>query len=306
MNILFAGTPENSSKILKSLIDLEDIHVKGVISQSDKRGKRGSELVESFVSKVAKESLIPTFKEDDLNTKHFKDGIADLDIDILLVVAYGKILPNWLLSKPKLMPINIHFSLLPKYRGASPIQSSLINGDIVSGVTFIKMNADLDAGEIIDSFKCDISINDNKISLEKKLTKISIEKLNEVLGNVKSNNISLNHQDESKASYCKKIKKIDGLINFNQSSQLIFNTFRAYKEWPQSTFEYKKILIKIHDMYISDKQSGGVPGTISLLDKTGIYINTCDKMIVITNLQFPNKKIISAVDVFNSYKEFFS
>ena len=149
-------------------------------------------------------------------------------------------------------------------------------------------------------------INDNKISLEKKLTKISIVKLNEVLGNVKSNNISLNHQDESKASYCKKIKKIDGLINFNQSSQLIFNTFRAYKEWPQSTFEYKKILIKIHDMYISDKQSGGVPGTISLLDKTGIYINTCDKMIVITNLQFPNKKIISAVDVFNSYKEFFS
>ena len=273
MNILFAGTPENSSQILKSLIDLEDIHVKGVISQSDKRGKRGSEVVESFVSKVAKESLIPTFKEDDLNTKHFKDGIADLDIDILLVVAYGKILPNWLLSKPKLMPINIHFSLLPKYRGASPIQSSLINGDIVSGVTFIKMNADLDAGEIIDSFKCDISINDNKISLEKKLTKISIEKLNEVLGNVKSNNISLNHQDESKASYCKKIKKIDGLINFNQSSQLIFNTFRAYKEWPQSTFEYKKILIKIHDMYISDKQSGGVPGTISLLDKTGIYIN---------------------------------
>jgi methionyl-tRNA formyltransferase len=123
---------------------------------------------------------------------------------------------------------------------------------------------------------------------------------------VKSNNISLNHQDESKASYCKKIKKIDGLINFNQSSQLIFNTFRAYKEWPQSTFEYRKILIKIHDMYISDKQSGGVPGTISLLDKTGIYINTCDKMIVITNLQFPNKKIISAVDVFNSYKEFFS
>jgi methionyl-tRNA formyltransferase len=196
--------------------------------------------------------------------------------------------------------------LLPKYRGASPIQSSLINGDIVSGVTFIKMNADLDAGEIIDSFKCDISINDNKISLEKKLTKISIEKLNEVLGNVKSNNINLTHQDESKASYCKKIKKIDGLINFNQSSQLIFNTFRAYKEWPQSTFEYKKILIKIHDMYISDKQSGGVPGTISLLDKTGIYINTCDKMIVITNLQFPNKKIISAVDVFNSYKEFFS
>ena len=96
------------------------------------------------------------------------------------------------------------------------------------------------------------------------------------------------------------------MINFNQSSQLIFNTFRAYKEWPQSTFEYKKILIKIHDMYISDKQSGGVPGTISLLDKTGIYINTCDKMIVITNLQFPNKKIISAVDVFNSYKEFFS
>ena len=306
MNILFAGTPENSSQILKSLINMENISVKGVISQPDKRGKRGSKLNESFVSKVAKESSIPIFKENDLNSKEFIDNINKLDIDLLLVVAFGEIIPDWLLSKPNLMPINIHFSLLPKYRGASPIQSSLINGDIETGITFIKMNASLDAGQTIASFKCNILENDNKVSLEKKLTKLSIEKINEVLINVKSNNISLVFQNEDAASYCKKINKADGMINFNQPSKLIYDTFRAYKEWPETTFEYKNKLIKIHGLQISSKQSQGDPGSIALFDKTGIYINTVDLMIVITHLQFPNKKSISSVDAFNSYKDFFT
>lgn len=306
MNILFAGTPENSSQILKSLINMENITVKGVISQPDKRGKRGSKLNESFVSKVAKESSIPIFKENDLNSKEFIDNINKLDIDLLLVVAFGEIIPDWLLSKPNLMPINIHFSLLPKYRGASPIQSSLINGDIETGITFIKMNASLDAGQTIASFKCNILENDNKISLEKKLTELSIEKINEVLINVKSNNISLLFQDEDAASYCKKINKADGMINFDQPSKLIYDTFRAYKEWPETTFEYKNKLIKIHGLQISSKQSEGDPGTIALFDKTGIYINTVDLMIVITHLQFPNKKSISSIDAFNSYKDFFT
>ncbi len=306
MNILFAGTPENSSKILKSLINMKNITVKGVITQPDKRGKRGSKLNESFVSKVAKESSIPIFKENDLNSKEFKDNINKLDVDLLLVVAFGEIIPDWLLSKPNLMPINIHFSLLPKYRGASPIQSSLINGDIETGITFIKMNASLDAGQTIASFKCNILENDNKISLEKKLTELSIEKLNEVLINVESNNFSLLFQDEAAASYCKKINKADGFINFDQSSKLIYNSFRAYKEWPETTFEYKNKLIKIHGLYISGKQSEGDPGTIAFFDKTGIYLNTIDLMIVITHLQFPNKKSISSIDAFNSYKDFFS
>ena len=306
MNILFAGTPENSSQILKSLINMENITVKGVISQPDKRGKRGSKLNESFVSKVAKESSIPVFKENDLNSAEFKDSINKLDIDLLLVVAFGEIIPDWLLSKPNLMPINIHFSLLPKYRGASPIQSSLINGDIETGITFIKMNASLDAGQTIASFKCNILENDNKITLEKKLTELSIEKINEVLINVKSNNISLVFQNEDAASYCKKINKADGMINFDQPSKLIYDTFRAYKEWPETTFEYKNKLIKIHGLQISSKQSEGDPGTIALFDKTGIYINTVDLMIVITHLQFPNKKSISSIDAFNSYKDFFT
>ena len=306
MNILFAGTPENSSQILKSLINMENISIKGVISQPDKRGKRGSKLNESFVSKVAKESSIPIFKENDLNSKEFIDNINKLDIDLLLVVAFGEIIPDWLLSKPNLMPINIHFSLLPKYRGASPIQSSLINGDIETGITFIKMNASLDAGQIIASFKCNILENDNKVSLEKKLTELSIEKINEVLINVKSNNISLVFQNEDAASYCKKINKADGMINFDQPSKLIYDTFRAYKEWPETTFEYKNKLIKIHGLQISSKQSQGDPGTIALFDKTGIYINTIDLMIVITHLQFPNKKSISSIDAFNSYKDFFT
>ena len=124
--------------------------------------------------------------------------------------------------------------------------------------------------------------------------------------NVESNNISLLFQDEGAASYCKKINKADGMINFDQPSKLIYDTFRAYKEWPETTFEYKNKLIKIHGLQISSKQSQGDPGTIALFDKTGIYINTIDLMIVITHLQFPNKKSISSIDAFNSYKDFFT
>ena len=306
MNILFAGTPESSSRILESLLKIEEVNIKGVITQPDKRGKRGAKLYQSYVSKVAKSSNIKIFKPHNLNSAGFKQDIIELNIDLLIVVAYGRILPTWLLNQPKLIPLNIHFSILPKYRGASPIQSALINGDSETGVTFMRMTDDLDAGEIIDIFKCKISENDDKISLESKLTKISIRFLNSVLQNIKSSKIQIVNQDDSKASYCNKIIKSDGLLDFNQNSQSIFNSFRAYKEWPKSSFLHKEKLIKIHSMFVSDKKSDGSPGTISNFDRNGISVNTKDKIIVITNLQFPNKKIISSSDAFNSYKNFFS
>mgnify|MGYP001157400239 FL=1 len=306
MNILFAGTPENSSKILHSLIQINGINVKGVLTQPDKRGKRGSQLHSSHVSKVAENAGIKVFKEVNLNKEQFKHDIANLDIDLMLVVAYGKIIPEWLLSQPKLMAMNIHFSLLPKYRGASPIQSALINGDLETGITFMKMNNDLDAGEIINVFKCKIENEDNKLSLEKKLTGMSIKEIKAIIKSIEENKINLIHQSKDKITYCKKIKKEDGLINFNQSSKNIYNQFKAYIEWPESSFEHKDKLIKICDLHVSRKESEGEPGTIAYFDKTGISINTIDKMIVITNLQFPNKNKISSADAFNSYREFFS
>jgi methionyl-tRNA formyltransferase len=306
MNILFAGSPQSSARILEFLFKKDDISVVGAITQPDKRSGRGKNLIQSDVSLNANVLGIRTFKPENLNTNEIKDEISSLEIDFLVVIAYGKIIPKWLLKLPKISPINIHFSLLPKYRGASPIQTSLINGDTETGVSFMQINDELDSGDIYKSFKTSIDQHDNKISLEKKLTDLCIENICQILHDIEFQRLRPIKQDSSIASYCNKLSKTNSLVDFNDKSENIMNKFRAYFEWPGLTFSHNNVPIKIKNLVQVDKQSNGKPGVIYKIDKSGIYINTKDKMIVITNLQFPNKKTISSNDAYNSYRDFFS
>jgi len=305
MNILFAGTPEPSARILEHLLECSDLNVVGVLSQPDKPQKRGKIVAESPVSSIATLNQIKIYKPNDLNDANFIKDIQLLNIDVLLVAAYGKILPDWLLEISNIVPINIHYSLLPLYRGASPIQTSLINGDTNTGVTFMKMVKGLDEGDIIKKYELKIKQNHNKISLENDLCLLSIRYLNEVLDLIKINKFSYVKQDNDLASYCSKIKKSDSIVNFDSPAEEIFNKFRAYYEWPGTAFNYKDIRIKICEMTVSDIISSKRPGNIFKFDSSGLYINTSTKVIVITYLQFPGKKIISSSDAFNAYKSFF-
>ncbi len=306
MNILFAGSPQSSARILEFLFKKDDISVVGAITQPDKRSGRGKNLIQSDVSLNANVLGIRTFKPENLNTNEIKDEILSLEIDFLVVIAYGKIIPKWLLKLPKISSINIHFSLLPKYRGASPIQTSLINGDTETGVSFMQINDELDSGDIYKSFKTSIDQHDNKISLEKKLTDLCIENICQILHDIEFQRLRPIKQDSSIASYCNKLSKTNSLVDFNDKSENIMNKFRAYFEWPGLTFSHNNVPIKIKNLVQVDKQSNGKPGVIYKIDKSGIYVNTQDKMIVITNLQFPNKKTISSNDAYNSYRDFFS
>ena len=306
MNILFAGTPNSSASILKYLANHENISVKGVITQPNKRGKRGKKLNESPVAIQAKDLELDIFKPKSLDNKELKNIFGKFDdIDYLVVVAYGKMFPAWLISLPRVASVNAHFSILPKYRGASPIQSALLNGDTETGISFIEINSDLDAGDIISLHKIKILSHDNKLTLEKKLTDKCINKIVKTLSDFKDHKILAYLQDNSKATYCKKISKNDSFTNFNEKSLNIINKFRAFYEWPGLAFNHNDITIKIHGIEISKENSEGKPGKIQKIEKDGIYINTKDKMIVITHLQFPNKKIISSTDVYNSYQNFF-
>ena len=305
MNILFAGTPEPSARILEHLLECSDLNVVGVLSQPDKPQKRGKIVAESPVSSIATLNQIKIYKPNDLNDANFIKDIQLLNIDVLLVAAYGKILPDWLLEISNIVPINIHYSLLPLYRGASPIQTSLINGDANTGVTFMKMVKGLDEGDIIKKYDLKIKQNHNKISLENDLCLLAIKYLNEVLDLIKLNKLSYVKQNNKLASYCSKIKKSDSVVNFDSPAEEIFNKFRAYYEWPGTAFNYKDIRIKICEMTVSDIISSKRPGNIFKFDSSGLYINTSTKVIVITYLQFPGKKIISSSDAFNAYKSFF-
>jgi methionyl-tRNA formyltransferase len=305
MNILYAGTPNSSAEILKYLVQNDSIKVKGVITQPDKTGKRGKKLNDSPVSLMANSYDLDLFKPDKLNDKDFKEKIEILEVDFLIVVAYGKILPRWLLELPSVSSINVHFSLLPKYRGASPIQSALLNGDKETGITFIEMSEKLDSGNIISTEKTKIFKDDNKIKLETRLTGMSIKKINSVLIDSAKQNKSSIKQDDSSASYCQKILKVDSITNFNDTAINIFNKFRAFIEWPGLAFYHNDTLIKIHGLEVLDQINTNKPGTIYKFDSTGLYINTIDSVIVITHLQLPNRNIISSSDAFNSYKDFF-
>ena len=305
MNILYAGTPNSSAEILKYLAQNDSINVKGVITQPDKAGKRGKKLNDSPVSLMANSYDLDLFKPHKLNNKDFKEKIKILKVDFLIVVAYGKILPKWLLELPSVSSINIHFSLLPKYRGASPIQSALLNGDKETGITFIEMSEKLDSGNIISTEKTKIFMDDNKVKLETRLTGMSIKKINNVLIESAKQNKSSIKQDDSNASYCQKILKVDSITNFNDTSINIFNKFRAFIEWPGLAFYHNDTLIKIHGLEVLDQINTNKPGTIHKFDSTGLYINTIDSVIVITHLQLPNRNIISSSDAFNSYKDFF-
>lgn len=304
MKILFAGTPKTSSIILKNLIDLGH-DVVGVITQPDK--KRGRRAIESPspVSEIARSNNIKQYKPANLNNLDFKNSVSNNEVDVLIVVAYGKILPKWLLDLPNIMPINIHFSLLPKYRGASPIQSSLLNGDTETGITFIKMTEGLDSGEIVHKDIIKIKEDHNKLSLEEDLVNLSVININKLFCKLRDKKLTLIKQKDELATYCSKINKEDSFINFNMRSIQIYNTFKAFYEWPLTKFIHNDIEIIIRNMYVSEDNSSAKPGTILDFSKDGLSIKTIDSAIVITHLQFPGKKTIGPKDVYNSYKSFF-
>jgi methionyl-tRNA formyltransferase len=306
MNILFAGTPKPSAKILRALCNETSLKVVGVITKPDKAQKRGNKIEQSPVCIEALKQKLNIFKPDSLNCEELRKSIEHLNVDYIIVAAYGKILPKWLLDFPNIMPVNIHYSLLPKYRGASPIQSSLLNNDTRSGITFMKMSEGLDDGDCIEQYVIDIKNNHNKITLENDLCDLSISKILDILHGLKNHKYNLITQDNKLASYCSKIQKSDSLVSFTETANQIYSKFKAYYEWPGVSFIHKNTLIKIKDMYLIDDNNIDLLDKEILLSKDGLYIKTSNKVIVITYLQFPNKNIISASDAFNSYKDFFN
>ena len=305
MNILFAGTPEPSAKLLQSLVKNDNINMVGVITKPDIAQNRGKKIQQSQVSSAASEVNLPIYKPDNLNSIEFKQILLQLDFDFLIVAAYGKIIPDWMLESPKIMSINVHYSLLPKYRGASPIQSCLLNGDKKTGISFIKMSNKLDEGECIQKYEIEVHPDHNKITLEDELCNLAIENIYSMLCDITQKNFSLLKQDNNESSYCKKIDKKASMINFTMSSGEIYNKFRAFYEWPGISFEHKGITIKIKEMYVIGDNNFNTNDNFFNFTNLGLIIKTIDKNIVITHLQFPNKNIITSKDAFNAYKEFF-
>ncbi len=305
MRILFAGSPGSAAQILKNLATHE-CEIVGVISQPDKRSKRGGKNEPSAVSAEAIKLGIPLYNPKSID-EDFKKTILQINYDFLVVSAYGKILPSWLLEHPLVAPINIHFSLLPKYRGASPIQSCLLNGDKKTGISIMKMTRGLDEGPVYSLHDHEISSLSNKIDLENELVALTNKILFKSLLAIFNSSQKPLEQDNDSATYCNKITKASGMVSFlEEETEHIFRKFKALNGWPGLFFHRNGIDIKIHGMAVQAPQIEINISDNFTFSKDGIIIKTNDSSIVITHLQFPGKKIITASDAANSYADFFA
>jgi len=249
---------------------------------------------------------LPLFKPSKIDNE-FKEIISTIQCDFLVVSAYGKILPEWFLAHPDISSINIHFSLLPKYRGASPIQSCLLNGDLDSGISIMKMTKGLDEGPIYSAEKITIPENADKHILETVLTKVANKVLFTTLLAVAKNKKVPTAQDDTAASYCKKITKSSGKVYFiDEDASSVIRKFNAFKDWPGIFFEKNNVVIKIHGIKLLSEILHTNESKDFFFCADGLAVKTSSSTLVITHLQFPGKNIIASQDAANSYADFFT
>ena len=295
IKVIFMGTPEFSIPTLKALI--ENTNVIAVVTQPDKKVGRKQILTETPIKVLAKAHNIPVFQPEKL--KEITDELIALEPDFIITCAYGQIVPEDILAIPKYYPLNVHASLLPKYRGAAPIQYAIMNNDTVTGITIMEMEKGLDSGGIFSQILVPIRPYDNLKTMHDKLSISGAELLIPTLKEIVEEKLKPEPQDESKVTLSPKITKEDELIDWNQDSVTVFNHIRALNPVPGAYTDILDKNIKIYDATYEIKETGAKPGMMIEDDKT-LTITTTDGVIIIKTLQVAGKKKITALDYINS------
>ena len=305
MKFFFAGSPPSSALILE-ILTKRGVIPSLVITQPDRPHGRNRKIKPSEVAVQAEKLGIDTVKPEKLDEEFINSISEHCKPDFILVSAYGKILPSKLLELPSIAPINVHFSILPKYRGASPIQESLLNGDFEFGYSIMKMDSGLDTGPVYFSKKIQCHNFETKIDIEKKIAVDAASELPDILRNIASGNLFAAEQENKNISFCTKVTKASGLITHDLSSRNIHNMFRAYFNWPGIYFLSGSLNIKIHGLEIVAAENlPDFKGKKTIIYNNKIYFKTVDGAIVITYLQMPGKKTIPSSDFINSNQKIF-
>lgn len=298
MKIVFMGTPEFAVPSLTLLQHSETIEILAVITQPDRPAGRGKKLQESPVKKFAKEHNIKVFQPSKIRKdEETLNYLKNCGADAFVTVAFGQILSKEILDIPRLGTINLHGSLLPEYRGANPIQWSIINGDTITGATTMLTEEGVDCGDMLLKHEIPILLEDDTLSIAIKMANTGSRVLIDTLLGLKEGTIKPEPQDHEKATKAPKLKKEFGLIKWEETSYKIHNIIRGTKPWPMAYTYYNGKLIKIHKSFlppISDENGQPEPGTIKEVCKESIQVYTGDGFIDIVDLQPPNKAVMSA------------
>lgn len=302
LRIVFAGTPEFAAQHLSHLIT-ENFNIVGCYTQPDRPAGRGKKLQPSAVKSVALEHDIPVFQPQTFKVEEAQQELAALNADLMIVVAYGLILPKAVLDTPKLGCINVHGSILPKWRGAAPIQRAVLTGDAQTGVTIMQMDIGLDTGDMLLIETCDIESSDTSGSVYEKLQQLGPKALVTAVNKIANNDIVAIKQDDNEATYAHKLTKEEAIINWSDSAEQIERNIRGYQPWPVATTQLAENTIKIWQANVVSESTSAAPGTILSADKNGIAIATGNGVLNIMQLQPPGKKPMSASDFVNGRGE---
>lgn len=301
LNIVFAGTPEFAARHLQAILNSEHLLL-AVYTQPDRRAGRGKKLLASPVKELALANSVPVLQPDSLRPEQQQRQLAELNADLMVVVAYGLILPESILTTPKLGCINVHASLLPRWRGAAPIERAILAGDQRTGVTIMKMDAGLDTGDMLHTIAVPIEAKDDRQTLETKLVEAGTRALLEVLDNLDQKLNGAIVQDASQSTYAAKIDKAEALINWNDCAANINRFIRIGPgRYPAYTFLANQ---RIRILRAQAKQKSDAdsipPGTILKIDKQVLTVACINSILEIQSLQFPGKNPMSIKDVLNS------
>ncbi|WP_131782683.1 methionyl-tRNA formyltransferase [Legionella gresilensis] len=299
LKIAFAGTPEFGLPCLEALFNSKH-ELLAIYTQPDRPAGRGRKLQPSAVKSWALKHQLPVYQPINFRDIEEVEKLAALNLDLLVVIAYGLILPRRILSIPRLGCVNVHASLLPRWRGASPIQHAILHGDECSGVTIMQMDVGMDTGDMLNKVTYRLKSTETAGSLHDELAQLAVAPLLETLNALSEGDSLPIPQDNSLASYAGKINKQDALINWNQTAAVIDRQIRAYNPWPIAYAGTGSDVVRIHQAEIEFMTTTQSPGTIINIDKKGILVATGDQLIRIQRLQFAGGKILSVADWLNS------
>ena len=296
LRIIFAGTPDFAARHLQALIQSEH-QIVGVYSQPDRPAGRGKKLKASEVKALALEHNLPVFQPESLKSDDALAELKSLNADIMIVVAYGLILPKAILEAPRLGCLNVHGSILPRWRGAAPIQRAIWAGDEQTGVTIMQMDEGLDTGDMLHISRCPISTTETSASLYTKLAELGPDALIETINKLANGEITPEPQNDELANYAKKLSKEEADIDWSMSALQIERNIRSFNPWPMCFTQMGGQTVKIHQAQVM-LQSGD-PGQILSSDKNGVVVACGEHALCITQLQPQGKKPMAINDFLN-------
>lgn len=298
MRVVFMGTPDIASVCLKKIL-ADGFEVVGVYTQPDRPKGRGMKMVYSPVKEVALAAGIPVFQPENFREEESVQQLRDLQPDICAVVAYGRILPQKVLDVPKRGCINIHASILPKYRGSAPYQWAVLDGLEETGVTAMYLTREMDAGDIIDVSRTPIGENETAGELLDRLAVLGADLLSKTLSRFAQGEVKGTAQDASQVSYAPLLDKSMSPIDWTKTAQQVHNHVRGLHPWPVATMEIQGKLFKVHATRVAE--GSGEPGQILGLSKTGLLVACGEGAVEVLSLQAEGGKRMSAPDYFRGH-----